>query len=214
MPSLKAGDIFSIPLPDSRYLAGRVVLDVAQALKRGLIKPGTPLALKSGSILVETYREISEAPSPAVSEVLLPGVFVSKSLFSPREEGHWRIVGHQPIEPTRIEFPEALYGSKRTVMFTRGEVDLPVPLGLEALDRFETRPGVVPAHALAGTCLYYLGLKHLIRAANPESMDLRDTDLRFTDQRDEIYRLMGEDPKQSYHELSARHGHDISRLYR
>jgi hypothetical protein len=214
MAPIKAGDIFSIPLPDSRYLTGRVMLDVAQALKRGLIKPGTSLGFQSGSLLIEMYREISESPSPIVSQVLLPGVFVGKDLFSPRAERRWQVIAHQPIDPTRVEFPEALLGYKRMTMFIRGQIEIPVPIDTEAIDEFESRPGTVSAHGLADLCLYYLDLKHLIRHGNAEAMHLRRTDLRFTSRREEVYRLMREDPKQSYHEMSTRHGYDISLLYR
>ncbi len=214
MPTLKAGDLFAIPLPDSRYLTGRVILDIGQALKRGLITPGTMLGFQSGSILVETYRQISETPVPSISEVLIPGVFVGKTLFSPREKGHWHVIGHQPIDPTRVEFPEALYGSKRGMMFTRGEIELPVPLGHEALDRFKARLAVLPAKLLADVCLYCLGLKDLVRSPVAAAGALPEADLRYTDQRDEIYRLIGDDPNQTYHEMSTRHGHDVARLFR
>jgi hypothetical protein len=214
MAKLKAGDLFAIPLPDARFLTGRVVLDVAQVVKGGLVNPGSTLAFQSGSILAETYRQISETPSAAVSEVLIPGIFIDKTLFSSRQEAPWRIIGHQPIEPTRVEFPEALYGSKRGMMFNRGELDLPVPLGHEALDRFNIRPGTLPAKLLADICLYHLGLKALIRSPNAAATAVQRSDLRFSEQRDEIYRLMGEDPKQSYYEMASRHGYDTARLYR
>jgi hypothetical protein len=51
------------------------------------------------------------------------------------------------------------------------------------------------------------------RLKDIELRSLKDSDLRFTKHRSEIYHLLGEDENQSYYEMSTRLGYDIQRFY-
>lgn len=212
MPSFKAGDLFSLPLSDGRFLTGRVVLDLPRLWRRKAFDFSSPLGFFGKCVLVEIYKQLSPDPSPSMSEVLIPGVFIDTGPFEPKSAEQWMILGHSPVDPTRAEFPEALTQTDRGSVLVRGEVELPLPLSSDELSAIDCRPTIISTKRLARTCLYYLDLKHLI-GPYADNMHLRHSDLRFNEHREHIYRLAGEDPRQSYHELSRRYGHDLSRFY-
>lgn len=163
-----------------------------------------------GSLLVETYRRLSDTPDFGESEVLLKGVFVdARSL----KRGHWKIIDHQAVDPTQVEFPEGLVATGRGANFQRGEINLPVALSGQDVHRIAVFPTQQSSLALADISLYYLGLKRLIEHEYGDSRHLRYSDLRFSDHRSKIYQLLGEDESQTYYQMSMQLGYDIARFY-
>jgi Immunity protein 26/Double zinc ribbon len=214
MPKFKTGDLFAIKISEGEYVNGRVLLDVKrQCIKPRLVKPDSALGFFNGAILVETYRETFAEPTARLSEVLIPGTFVDTYAL---ESGKWQVLGNVGVEPTRVEFPEALVGSGYRSQFLRGEVSLPLSLSGEDRDEINVLGTINPSGMLGDTCLYYLGRKDEItkRWVNGvETASLAHSDLRFSKYRSEVYRLLGEDEGQSYFEMAMRHGYDIRRFY-
>jgi hypothetical protein len=76
MSNYKIGDIFSIQLPNQKYIFGRILLDVKkQCVKPKLIDPNSPLSSYDGCLLVEIYKELSDNPNFLGQEKLIPGFF-------------------------------------------------------------------------------------------------------------------------------------------
>lgn len=211
MARFKHGDIFTVQLPNQQYLFGRILLDLKkQCVKPKLLEPGSPLTFFGGSLLVETYRQLSDTPDFGESEVLLKGVFVdARSL----KRGHWTIIDHHEVDPTQVEFPEGLVATGSGANFQRGEISMPVALSGQDVSRIHVYPTQQSSLALADICLYYLGLKHLIEHEYRDNKHLRYSDLRFSDHRSEIYQLLGEDESQTYYQMSTQLGYDIARFY-
>jgi len=176
-----------------------------------LLKPDSPLLIHDRAILVEVYTGLNTAPTFKRSEILLPGVFVdSESLRS----GDWGIIDHVEVNPTEVEFPEGLAPFAGHAFFRKGEISLQLPLTEDDARRINVSDTGIPSAALPDVCLYYLDLKHLIQHEYAEACHLKNADLRFSDQRREIYRMLGEDETLSYFQMSRRIGFDITRFYK
>ncbi|HKP39139.1 MAG TPA: Imm26 family immunity protein [Pyrinomonadaceae bacterium] len=206
------GDIFAFRLPNQKYISGRIQLNVArQCVRPKLLSPDSPLRFFGKSILVEIYEGLSDAPSLVRSETLIPGVFVDTQLL---ESGEWKVVDHEPVDPTKIEFPEALMGAGRNGVFTRGEIKLPLPLDANDLERLNVYSTIESSYLMPNICLHYLGMEDVIDPEYRDTSDLRHSDLRFSEYRKQIYGLLNEDENQSYYGMSSRLGHDVTRFYK
>ncbi|MFN6471993.1 MAG: Imm26 family immunity protein [Nostoc sp. SerVER01] len=214
MTKFKAGDIFAFKLPTNEYMSGRIMLDVKQqCIRPKLLKPDSPLNFFNGSLLVEVYKLTSSEPTLHRSEVLIPGVFVSSNSL---ESGEWSIIGHEDVSPTEVEFPEAMVAHGLRAQFVKGEIALDIDLKEEDLERLNVYRTKKPSALLGEISLYYLGRADEInnpRLRDIELRSLKDSDLRFTEYRSDIYLLLGKDENQSYYEMSNRLGYDIRRFY-
>jgi hypothetical protein len=213
MVTFKHGDIFSFQLPNQHYLFGRILLDVKkQCVKTKLISPDSPLSFYDGTLLVEIYRELSEKATFCGSEVLIPGFFLAPE---PIKSGEWVIVEHKEVEPLQeVEFPEtfALFNGRQC--FQRGEICLTLPQKLEGDKSWDIYPTITSPYALPKICLYHLGLKELLNPVQLKTMNLNRFDLRFSEHRSEIYKILGEDENQSYYQMSTALGYDLVRFYK
>jgi hypothetical protein len=214
MTKFKAGDIFTFKLPTKEYMCGRIMLDVKQqCIRPRLLKPDSPLNFFNGSLLVEIYKSTFPEPTANRSELLIPGIFVGSTSL---ESGEWSITGHEEVDPKEVEFPDALVAHGLRAQFIRGEIALNIDLKEEELKRLGVYRTKKPSGILGEICLYYLGRSDEInnpRLRDIELRSLKDSDLRFTAYRSEIYGLLGEDENQSYYEMSTRLGYDIGRFY-
>lgn len=214
MATYKTGDLFALPLPTGEFLCGRVVLDVKrQCVRPRRLKAGSMLAFFDGAILVEVYRETTRTPTARRSELLVPGEFIdARSIVS----GAWRVVGHEPVDPTRVEFPEGLKLIGMDPHLVRGEVALRLDMPAEEMQQLDIYPTITGSGLIGDICLYYLGRAQESpnrETRAPSDLTLDHSDLRFSEHRERIYRLAGADPRESYFEFSLRHGHDIRRFY-
>jgi Immunity protein 26 len=212
----KAGDIFSLELPTGEYVTGRVLLDVKnQCIRPKLIPSDSPLGFFNGYVLTEIYRQTFSKPTAERSEVLIPGVWTDSGSL---KDGDWPIIGHEEVDPTKVEFPEAfiLRGS-RTILFLKGEIKVPIEMTYEEYEQLSIRNSKGTSGWLGETCLYYLGRKDEINDPNQLDVELRSlkhSDLRFNEFRSEAYRRLDEDENISYFEMSLKHGYDIRRFYK
>jgi hypothetical protein len=202
---------FSISVAEGKHVSGRVLLDVkAQCVRPKRIDIASPLWNFGNALLVETFREVRSEPLFVAGESLIPGIFVDKDAL---KEGMWFEQTHEVIDPTKIEFPEFLIPEASGPRFARGEVELPLDIDNTELERIAATPTLKSSFALGDICLYYLGLKHLMSHEHHEAMNLARTDLRFSEHRGRVYRLLGEDPNEPYFALATRHGHDPRRFF-
>ncbi|HAJ58549.1 MAG TPA: hypothetical protein DCP31_04200 [Cyanobacteria bacterium UBA8543] len=208
MAKFKHGDIFTLQLPNQKYMFGRIMLDIYnQCVKPKLIEPDSPLMFHARSLVVEVYKQVSDQPDFNPSEVLIPGFYLSAD---PLKSEQWQIVGHQEVNPTELEFPESLARSCGSWCIERGDLSLHVAVdwGEERKD-WNVFPTIVSPYALPKICLYYLGLKHLLEPIEPLGIDwwsLGRIDLRYSAIRSEIYKLAGEDENQSYYQITSKYG--------
>lgn len=214
MTKFKAGDIFAFQLPTKEYMCGRIMLDVKQqCIRPRLLKPDSRLNFFNGSLLVEIYKSTFREPTANHSEILIPGVFIDSYSL---ESGEWSIIDHKDVDPKEVAFPESLIARGIGAQFVRGEIALDIDLQNEELERFNVYGTKNPSGMLGQICLYYLGRADEINdpsLGDIEFLSLKDSDLRFTAYRSEIYGLLGEDENQSYYEMSTRLGYDIGRFY-
>jgi hypothetical protein len=169
--------------------------------------------LFNGSLLVEIYKSTAKQPVIDNSEILIPGIFLGSDCL---ESGTWSIIGHQDVNPQEVEFPEYLVGSGLCAKFVRGEISLNLDLRESDVDRVNVYGTKKSSATLGEICLYHLGRSHEInnpRLKNIELRSLKNSDLRFSQHRSEIYGFLGEDPNQSYYKMSTKFGYDIQRFY-
>jgi Immunity protein 26 len=212
----KAGDIFSFQIPTGEYMAGRVMLDVKrQCVRSKLLESGSALSFYGSSILIEVYKQTFSNPTSERSDILIPGIWCDPGLI---EKGLWKILEHQPIDPTQVDFPESFvqYGA-RTILFQRGELAIPIDMTYEEYKQLSIFGRVHGGGNLGEYCLYHLERKDEISVpdlvVDVELRNLKNTDLHFHEFRSEAYRRLGEDENQSYFEIALKHGHDLRRFY-
>jgi hypothetical protein len=211
MSNYKIGDIFSIQLPNQKYIFGRILLDVnKQCVKPKLIDPNSPLSSYDGCLLVEIYKELSDNPNFLGQEKLIPGFFL---MPDPIAEQEWLIIDHLEVDPQQVEFPETIFLYNGRQVFQRGEIRLPIPEQLDENDGWDIYPSITSPYALPKICLYYLGLREFLTPVQQNTMNLERLDFRFSNRRSEIYKIIQEDENQSYYEIASRLGYDITRFY-
>jgi len=114
-----------------------------------------------------------------------------------------------------VEFPETLVNKGSKAYFVRGEVELPIEISFRKIREINAYKTEYPCGILGEVALYQLGRADEID--KPEvAVKLRDlgsSDLRFSTYRSWIYERLGEEAEESYHHVSNRTGHDLSRFY-
>ena len=214
MVKFQTGDIFTFKLSTNEYICGRIMLDIKkQCVSPKLLPPDSPLYFFNGSPLVEIYKSTAKQPVIDNSEILIPGIFLDSDSL---KYGIWSIIGHQDVNPEEVEIPEYLVGSGLRAKFVRGEISLNLDLRESDVDRVNVYGTKKSSATLGEICLYHLGRSHEInnpRLKNIELRSLKNSDLRFSQHRSEIYGFLGEDPNQSYYKMSTKFGYDIQRFY-
>lgn len=212
MPKLKAGDVFAIPIPDLGFLTGRVLMDSADAIKRKLVKRGSRFWFLGGP-LVEIYAEVSQEPSAVAGRVLISSIWTDTYLFEKRNKPTWTVIGNHPVDPVKVEYPERLLNSDRGALFHRGEIEKVLPVPYREVEHIGCSTYFEPTPRVWRIALYYLGRQDLLGERAP-AFTLTDSDLRFSPHREEIYRLLGEDPARNYWDWAMAEGLDPGRFWR
>ena len=215
MTNLKCGDIFSVKLPNQKYISARIMLDVyKQCYENNKVEELSGLLVYKQCILVEVYSKLFDKPTAKQSKILIPGIFFDNN--SKYTEG-WEVIGYEPINPLKVEFPETLINVGSQDCLVRGEITLPLQRRKQRRHFPYGLPQIFPTlkipKAIVNISLYYLNLKHLIITQYPEIHNLADSDLRFSEHRNLIYKILGEDENQSYYEISSKLGFDVTRFY-
>jgi hypothetical protein len=214
MKKFQTGDVFSFELPEGGHLSGRIMLDVnRQCIRPKRVKADSTLGFFNRALLVEVYRQNTASPGKERAETLIPGVFVDQRAL---ERGRWEIVGHENVDPTKVEFPEALVTEGPRPQFIWGELALALNITYQDVMRIEVYSAIKPSVLLNEIAAYYLR-----RATSPNEpelppgniISLASSDLRFSAHRDYVYQSLKRDLHQSYFEAALQAGYDLRRFY-
>jgi Immunity protein 26 len=211
MPSSAQGTVFAVPLPAGNFLCGRVMLDIHGCVKRRLFAAESPLPGLGKAILIEMYSLVVPAPMYVPSPLLIPGAFIEAE-----EVGKaWPVLGHNAVDPTVVEFPEALIGYHHPdgqAAFQCGEIHLPIRMPHYDLDRISVFTCIHSAFLWPYTCLRALGREKEV-PADYKTATLSDKDLRFSPFREEVYQYLPFPMEEPYFEKQQRMGLHLERLY-
>ena len=233
MKKLPHGQIFAVPMPDGTYIFGRVMLDIYGVQKRRLLPVDSPLPFFNMGYLIEMYSGIQKKPEYVPSPILIAGAFVES-----KEVGNaWPVVGHEPVDPKKVEFPEGLIGydtPQGEVALQCGEMRIPVPMIQRGAERkvgenvvkdvgyfflsggevIYSGLGSYPSSHWSYMCLWALGRVDEIPAEWPGvRVGLARGDLRFSPRRAEVYAHLPFPMELSYYEKQKQMGFNLERLY-
>ncbi|NNM88943.1 MAG: hypothetical protein HKL95_10545 [Phycisphaerae bacterium] len=206
------GTIFAVPMPDGTYIFGRVMLDIRAMLKRRLFPHDSSLPLFSDGYLVEMYSLVAASPDYVPSEVLIPGACVQSKEVGAK----WPIVGREPVDPRRVEFPESLVGwthPRGEAAFQCGEIRYPIPFTEnDVFKRIGALNSRLSALYWGYTCLWAMGRRAEI-PSEWTGITLAKSDLRFNPHRAEVYKHLPFPMEMSYFEKQAQMGFHVERFY-
>jgi hypothetical protein len=205
------GILFAVPLPDGTFLFGGVMMDVYACLKRRLLPADSPLSSLGKAILVEMYSSLSPTLTYTPSPILIGGAFVESDELGES----WQIIGHSPVNPLDVEFPETIIGylhPEGDGEFQCGEITLPLPLEGDTARRIGELKARHSGFLWHYTCLRALGRGGEVPKGY-EGATLAGSDLRNSPQRAFIYKHLPFPIELSYYEKQKMMGFDLGRLY-
>ena len=205
------GTIFAVPLPDGTFICGRVVMDIYACLKRRLLPADSPLPSLGKALLVEMYSSISHTPIYLPSTKLICGAFVESDELGEM----WQIIGHSPIDPRNVEFPETIIGYMHPNgdgKFECGEIAVKLPLPDDSANRIGEFKKRHSAFLWAYTCLRAMGRGDEVPKGY-EGATLAGSDLRNSPHLKAIYENLPFPMEMSYYEKQKSMGFDLDRLY-
>lgn len=217
---LKEGDIFYVKV-NEKYIFARLLMDVDS---RVLTKePGHKVKFYSGCYLIEVYKGMYDTPQLTTNDIIVPSQYAFKKFFySKNYKVEWNFYRHEPIDYTKIDFPEHVETGKNGIINFR-KFDLSIPTNT-------LRADFIKRHNLGTSFSLYTGsicpsFYQLVDEAfhlqgRDEMMQVRRThfldknDLRFVpDERTEFYNQISADTHTSYYDLALKHGYDLARFY-
>ncbi len=209
--SIQNGDVFAVPLPDSTFLFGRVMLNIHATTKKRLFPAGSPLPSLGKALLVEMYEQPLPSPNYKPSGILVPGAFVEADEVG----GTWPIISNVAIDVHDVRFPETMIGHMHDageVDFECGEIDIPIPITLREMESMRVLSTRHSAFLWPYICLNAMGRGMEIPGEYTPSCHLRDSDLRFSSHRALIYSYLPLNPNDSYYQQQQQLGLRLERL--
>ena len=172
---LSVGDVFAIKIEDTNsYFFGRVLFDVKEQYTREADSLNY-LDWHGKSVLVETYKHISENIDINTYHIAVDAEFIPKAHLL---DENITIINNIPVNPKKVSFPEALKNVHREgVLFVTGELAIKTPFTLEYADEIKVFPAMGGVYALQTATLDYSGRRDLIE---DEKEDIYDY-FRFSD---------------------------------
>ncbi len=201
---VKAGDIFTIPLPGGTTLSGRIILHIRQQVIRPkLVRPNSPLTFFADTVLQRILRGAALDADP-----LLPPLFTWR-------EGEWEVTGHQPIAPDDVDFPQHLTVRGAQPVFVWGELRLPIALTHLQAQAIGVRGRISGSSQLGRYALFALGRSTEIDSSftDPATFDPAVLDLRGSPHAEQVHGLLGPRIGDRYFETALRYGFDVRRFY-
>lgn len=222
-----AGDMFAIKFDEETYIPGRVLLNIqSQCLDSGIVGGldstlGSCYSNIKPVYLVELYKCMLQKPEkPSTREILFDCVVVDQK--SPKKK-NWIYLGNEPVDPELIEFPEVIsYSIGEGYRIVKGEIGIILPEN--DWDSFiretKTTPSVMSSKGISTYSLYQMGFIDKVKAKFSGDRDLTylsnlGSNLRlFNNHRNKLFKMIGEDPNESYHQMALKHGFDLKRFYK
>jgi len=165
-----------------------------------------------GCYLVEIYRDCDKTEEFSAAKLCVPGIFVAADEIGTE----WAVLGHVPVDPITIQFPEFLAGQNHaagSVVFECGEIRLPLPYRSEDIDQIEVRKRLFFGVGLPILSLLFLDRKDLIRQGElSPGYGLANVDLRYSPFRAEVYGYLPIMSHEPYYEKQTRLGLNLDRL--
>lgn len=219
---VKPGDIFYLKLKDlNKYVFGRILFDVDAQYHK--IVDVSKFAsdyfpylrmFYNGCQLVEMYDGIYDKIEDFnSSKILIPNVF-TKNINSKSNILDWGTIDNQPVDYTKVNFPEHLnYGSNR-VRLCRGELAIFTEISKESAENMGYKSSMNVPLTIANSSLYFQKRSDLIPEEIRWPVYLTDRDLLYNEElRNKIYNDLNINPNKSYYELSKEMGFDLARFY-
>lgn len=213
----KSGDIFNIEISDKDYAFGRVILDIIpQCLNSGLIDDQSLLLNgNDASIFIEIFKQTSSDSDFEVdtSQILVPGLFTSNFDL---EDNYWKIIRNEPIDYTKIDFPEFLtHEGALTGKFIKGELSTVIDIPYEEVENLGIFANEFAIFSIPEIVLFALGRFDEMET-NPSAhhlVDMSKNDLRFSDMKEKIHAKLPAEFKGEYYEISKALDFDLKRFF-
>jgi hypothetical protein len=209
----KAGDIFAMPVANGQYVFGRILLDVPrQCMQTGLAERYGGL-YNVNCLILEGFDLLKNTPEFEAAPTAIKGYAATDEAIA---DGTFKIVGHQPVDPREVDFPESVFMVRfhTAVFFIKGELQLLLPVDREKAiaSGFDISCVIHSLESFGTVILALMGSTNLAGAA----VDLPHQDVRFAppDIREKIYALVNEDLSATpYYDLALKHGFDTTRFF-
>jgi hypothetical protein len=215
--SYKSGDIFNFEIADNEYGFGRVILDIyPQCLKPGLIDQQSLLLNgNEESIFIELFEKTSTNPELEIDtkKVLVPGLFTSNFEI---EDNYWKVIGNEPIDPTKIDFPEFLtHEGASQGKFIKGELSTIIDISYEDVEAIKIYANEFAVFSIPDIVLFALGRKDEMETNSDahHMVDMSKNDLRFSKHKAKVYDKLPADFKGKYYDVSKALGYDLKRFF-
>ncbi|WET50002.1 hypothetical protein PYS58_02495 [Chryseobacterium indologenes] len=218
---LKVGDIFYLQL-EEKYIFGKLLFDVKkqyhkkvdQKLFSESYMPYLMMFYRECQ-LVELYDGLYDQSNSydSTSKIIIPRV-LTQAIDSKWNILNWGIIKNEPVDYTKVEFPEHLNIMSNIVKLDRGEISLKTNMNIKdnIIDNFNSEM-YVPA-TIAYASLDFQNKRELIPEDARWPEYIKNGDLLYHPElRRKIYNDLNIDPDKSYYELSKEMGFDLARFY-
>jgi hypothetical protein len=211
----KTGDLFSIKVAENEYIFGRILFDPNEQYLKKIPKEQqfSCLDFFGKCVLIETFTGVfSSSNEIDYNKIAVKSSFVSNKIFI-REDVE--ILDNKKINPVDVSFPEIISSFNSNYYFSVGELKIPINITTKERDDIHVYPSYGSGYWEMVATLVYSKREDLVEEKNHihdnyfTSEDLRSK----PDIRRKIYKMISEDPNQSYYEMALRHGFDLARLY-
>lgn len=217
----RVGDLFALRVGPAEFAFGRVLLDLyRQCVKPRRVEAASTLSFGNRhTVLIELFAETSAVTSTAEridvegAKRLVPGLFTSNvDLLL----GYWEVVGHHPVDPRQVDFPESLsHEGAFSGRFVKGEVRISIEIPYEEVEVIGVYRTELSSAEVPEVFLHAAG-RSGEQALPPDKRSLRDLarhDLRRSPHRQRVYDLLPDDAKLPYDEMARARGYDLGRFY-
>ena len=210
---LEEGDIF-YSIYNGKYIFGKLLMNVSQRMPERV----KPMRAFHDCYLVGIYKGIYDKPILTENEFVIPSIYTIKKQFYLKNEDktEWYFYRTEPIDYKKdINFPECItIVDSRKICFHCGEVQLLTKLTQKDWrgDYDIQRQVHFWYQTVLNSACHYGNRDDLVDFTICSSLERED--LRFAEQqRQEVYKQIGEDLNISYFELALKHGFDLGRFY-
>lgn len=218
----QVGDIFYLKLKDlDKYVFGRILFDVDKQYHKVVDVNKLPndyfpylRMFYDKCQLVEMYDGVYDKVGDFNTKTtLIPHAF-TRSIDSKNNILEWGIIQNDPVDYTKINFPEQLnYGSNQ-VRLCRGELAIPTNISKESAEQIGFKSNMNVPLTIACASLHFQDKRDLIPEDIRYPVYLTDRDLLYNQElRNKVYADLNLDPKKSYYELAKEMGFDLARFY-